>query len=377
MGKQRRSFGRIRTYRSGRYAAAYVAPTGELIRAPHTFGAKIEAEGWLARVKREIELGVWRHPDDRAAEEAAAAGAALLFRDYAETFLAERDLRPRTRAHYRSLLDRFLLPAFGDVALDEIDRRMVRRWHVSTATETPTLRSHAYALLRTILNAALRDELIDRVPAAVEGGGRVKRRREIRPASVAELEALVAATPDRFQVMVLLAAWCGLRFGEVTELRRSDVDVAAGLLRIRRAVTYVDGEFVVGPPKTDAGIRDVNVPPHLMPAVDEHLRSHVGAAPSALLFPAGPGGHLGNWGMRAWFDGARDAAGRGDLRFHDLRHTGAVLAAQSGATLAELMGRLGHSTAGAALMYQHAAAGRDAAIAARLSELARGSGAGE
>ena len=59
-----------------------------------------------------------------------------------------------------------------------------------------------------------------------------------------------------------------------------------------------------------------------------------------------------------------------DLRWHDLRHTGAVLAAQTGATLAELMGRLGHTTPGAAMRYQHAAADRDTEIARRLSELA-------
>ncbi len=66
---------------------------------------------------------------------------------------------------------------------------------------------------------------------------------------------------------------------------------------------------------------------------------------------------------------AREAAGRKDLRWHDLRHTGAVLAAQTGATLAELMGRLGHTTPGAAMRYQHAAADRDAEIARRLSAL--------
>lgn len=72
---------------------------------------------------------------------------------------------------------------------------------------------------------------------------------------------------------------------------------------------------------------------------------------------------------RYWFP-AREAAGRPDLRFHDLRHTQAVFAAASGATLAELMARLVHSTVGAALRYQHAAAGRDAAIAAKLSAFA-------
>ena len=69
---------------------------------------------------------------------------------------------------------------------------------------------------------------------------------------------------------------------------------------------------------------------------------------------------------------ARSAAGRPGLRFHDLRHTGAVLAAATGATLAELMARLGHSTVSAAMRYQHAAEDRDKAIAAALSELAAG-----
>jgi integrase len=69
---------------------------------------------------------------------------------------------------------------------------------------------------------------------------------------------------------------------------------------------------------------------------------------------------------------AREAAARPDLRFHDLRHTGAVLAASTGATLAESMARLGHSTPGAAMRYQHAAQDRDKVIAAALSKLVTG-----
>jgi len=72
--------------------------------------------------------------------------------------------------------------------------------------------------------------------------------------------------------------------------------------------------------------------------------------------------------------GARRKPVGPDLRFHDLRHSGAVLAAMSGATLAELMARLGHSTPTAALIYQHAAKGRDREIAALLSKLAEQQG---
>ena len=63
--------------------------------------------------------------------------------------------------------------------------------------------------------------------------------------------------PERHRLMVLLAAWCGLRFGELTELRRSDLDLKNGRIRVRRAVVHVDGVAVVGTPKSDAGTRDV------------------------------------------------------------------------------------------------------------------------
>jgi integrase len=105
----------------------------------------------------------------------------------------------------------------------------------------------------------------------------------------------------------------------------------------------------------------------------EHLASMPMRGQDALLFPAADGvSHLAPSTLYRVFYPARQAAGRPDLRWHDLRHTGAVLAAQTGATLAELMGRLGHSTPQAALRYQHVAQGRDAEIAAALSRLADG-----
>lgn len=171
--------------------------------------------------------------------------------------------------------------------------------------------------------------------------------------------------------MTLLAAWCALRFGELTELRRRDMDLAKGVIRVRRAVTRVEGSYVIGTPKSEAGVRGVAVPPHLLPTIREHLRT-IAAGPDARLFPAAgnPTRHLAPASLYKVFYRARDAAGRPDLRWHDLRHTGAVLAAQTGATLAELMGRLGHSSPQAALRYQHVAGGRDAEIAQALSTMA-------
>lgn len=143
------------------------------------------------------------------------------------------------------------------------------------------------------------------------------------------------------------------------------------IIKVRRAVTRTADGFVVGLPKSAAGVRDVAIPPHLLPMLREHLTSNITGGREGLLFPAAgdPTKHLAPGSLCRVFYSAREAAGRPDARWHDLRHTGAVLAAQTGASLAELMGRLGHSTPGAALIYQHAAAGRDAQIAAALSRL--------
>ena len=104
------------------------------------------------------------------------------------------------------------------------------------------------------------------------------------------------------------------------------------------------------------------------------LREYVPASPGALLFPAAhdPSRQMAPSSLYAVFWPAREAASRPDLRFHDLRHTGATLAAATGATLAELMARLGHSTPAAAMIYQNAAENRVKVIADALSKLAGG-----
>jgi integrase len=117
-------------------------------------------------------------------------------------------------------------------------------------------------------------------------------------------------------------------------------------------------------------VRDVSVPPHIRSILKAHLRNHVGKAADALLFADDDGTHLTSDQYRTHWEKARAAVGKPNLRVHDLRHVGAVLAAQSGATTAELMHRLGHTTPAIALRYQHVAEGRDAEIAERLSKLA-------
>ena len=184
--------------------------------------------------------------------------------------------------------------------------------------------------------------------------------------------------PERYRLMVLLAAWCGLRFGELTELRRDDVDLTNGVLhdpsrrgpRRRRSSSSAPRSPTPGP----ATWRSRRT---CCPLVKDHLASQHLRRPRRAALPRRrrPDQHLAPATLYKVFYPAREAAGRPDLRFHDLRHTGAVLAASTGATLAELMARLGHSTAGAALRYQHAGQDRDKVIAAALSALANPDGA--
>lgn len=369
MPRSKRSFGEVSRLPSGHYRARYRGPDGQRHSAPSTFDTRGDADAWLTLRRSEMLREEW----------IPSATARTPFGEYARTWLTERELKPRTRAHYAALLEAQILPTFGDVPLRAISPVSVRRWHGSLPADRPTLRAHAYGLLRTILQTALHDGEITANPVHIRGAGSTKRVVKIRPASLPELEALVAAMPERYRVMTLLAAWCGLRFGELTELRRRDVDMDEATIRIRRAVTRVGGQFIIGTPKSNAGVRDVAIPPHLLPAVREHLAASITGGRNGLLFPAAgqPDQHLAPSSLYRVFYRARATAGRPDLRWHDLRHTGAVLAAQTGATLAELMGRLGHSTPQAALRYQHAAQGRDAQIAAALSRLAEGAGSAD
>lgn len=364
----RRSFGRLRTFRSGRWKASYTGPDGQFYEAPKTFAAKVDAEAWLTDRRREIDAKLWN-------ANAAAPPEQVTFGVYAAGWLAGRQvagraIKDRTREHYQAILDDHLVPTFGARHLSAITPKDVRDWHAGALADRPTMRSHAYSLLRTIMASAVNDELIDANPCRITGAGRASRVHKIRPASVDELSTLTAAMPERLRLMVLFASWCAMRFGETVELRRGDIDLSDEVIRIRRAAVRTKGSYSVTSPKSDAGIRDVAIPPHMIPQIEIHMAKYVGAERDSLIFPNDSGGHLQPSTLyRHWYK-ARAVANRDDLRWHDLRHSGAVLAAATGASLAELMGRLGHSTPQAAMRYQHAAQGRDREIAALLSKLA-------
>lgn len=372
-GTSRRSFGRLRRLPSGRWQAAYVGPDVMLHKAPVTFEDEDAARGWLKGEQKLIDHELWTPPADRVTQKRVTGQT---FGQYADDWLATRrtkrgPLKPRTRADYQRLLDRHLMPAFGRKPLRGVRPADVNAWYLTLNEHTPTERAHAYQLLRAIFTTAAENKLIVENPCGISGAGYVERAHKVEVATLDELATIVEHMPERLRLAVLLGAWCAMRYGEIAELRRQDLDVKNGRIKVRRGVTWPAGVATVGTPKTDAGERVIAVPPHLMPVIRQHLQAHTAPERDALLFPAASGAHMHPRTFGKRFDRAREAAGRPDLHFHDLRHSGAVLAAQAGATIAELMARLGHSTPGAAMRYQHAAQDRDAVIASALSDMAR------
>jgi len=166
--------------------------------------------------------------------------------------------------------------------------------------------------------------------------------------------------------LILLATFASLRWGEAIALRRCDVDLHAGTVRVRASfVERSNGQVLVGPPKSKAGRRVVGFPWVIRPVLQEHLSLFADPEPGALVFPGAKGGPLrrGNFNKLSGWPHAVRAIGAEGLHFHDLRHTGNAFAAASGAGLRDLMARMGHDSERAAIIYQHAARGADQAIA--------------
>lgn len=383
----KRSFGEIDRLPSKRYRVRYTGPDTQRHKAPQTFRTRMDAEAWLVTERHLVDTGTWTAPARRAeeAERAEAARLANTFGLYARAYLDGRhDLRATTRASYTTALHKHLLPMFGDLPLDLITTAMVRKWFGSYGEKTPTARAHAYALLRTILAQAEDDRIIDRNPARIRAGGRTRVQREPEVLTLGELLSLADAMPEQHRALTLLCGFCGLRFGEAVALRRRDVDLKDAVIRVRRGATRAGGKKIVGEPKTAAAVRDVHMPTIVVEAMRAHLGDTISGGRDGLVFPGRDGELLaptalyGNSprtekrGGRTYekkgygFHAAREAIGKPELHWHDLRRTAATLGAQSGATVREMQHRLGHTTPAMALYYQGATAERDKAIADRL-----------
>lgn len=224
-----------------------------------------------------------------------------------------------------------------------------------------------YALAKAIMKSATAADGV--LPGAVnpftiDGAGTIGKRSDKRTEVIenADLELILAAIRPEWRAMIALALGCGLRFGEIVALRRSDVDLRGKppVVRVRRAIgTGPGGKRYEKEPKSQAGIRDQRIPEGVGKVLTEHLRTYV-TGRDGLLFPGPSGDWLQPTRFRdltgGWRDG-REAVGR-PINFHDLRATGATRLAQKGAHVAEVQAFLGDSSSQAAERYVRATQSR-------------------
>lgn len=243
-----------------------------------------------------------------------------------------------------------------------------RAWYVEQTATHPgsTQPGKAYRLARAILNTAVDDDLIGINPCRIKGAG--KDNAPERPtASPEEVARIVEAIDPKYALLVELAAYRGLRFGELAGLRRRRIDLLHGTIAIEEnAVELAAGRVEFGKPKTATGQRVVALDPDLVRMVAAHLDAHVPADPDALLFTSPEGHPLRRTKIRHRWLVACKVAGVSGLHFHDLRGSCLTMAAQDGIIVAELMHLAGHSSPTVAIRYQHSTLERDRAIAERL-----------
>ena len=375
----RRGFGEVerRVTKAGSvaYRARYAMPDGR--RFSRTFATKLDAETWLAAERALIDRDEWSTPEARRAdlERKERERLANTVGRYAERYLSERDLRPNTVRGYRELLKTRVLPTFQDTPLVDVTLTSIKTWRTTLDPDTPSANAAAYRLLRSILQAAEQEELIERAPRVWRAGS-VAVKNVAKPASFEEIDAIIGRMPDRLKLFIVLAAYVGLREGELLELRRSDIDALTGRIDVARKV---DKDVIVGAaggcpkcgraisaPKTAHGLRTVHVPPPFLPMLQQHLLEHTAPGADGLLFPGDRTDHMSVRYLMDRYRPAREAAGRPDLTIHHLRHTALTLAGQHGATAAELQARAGHASQAAMAIYQHATLDRDKALADKI-----------
>ena len=396
-GRRRRAFGTVERLPSGNFRARVLGPDGKYVSAPMTFATKADATVWVDLQRADQVRGLWQAQAPVRRVDARTVG------EYVQQWITQHpSARPGTKELYAGLLRTCIVEDLGDVPLSDLTAEEVRRWHFelgerlaadaerrreallakgrqvsgASVSDGRTRQAQAYRLLRAAMATAVTDGVIDAQPCRIRGAGTPKAAlgrvpdladRLLSPVQVAEVAGKM---PSRYRALVLAAAWSGLRQGELMALTRADFDLDASpaVVRVRRSIRRSEsGTVRTDLPKTAASIRTVSLPAPLAHVLAAHLAEFVGPDPDAPLFRTAAGTLPARSNLSTTFGRALVAAGAPQVRFHDLRHVAQVYAAEAGATLPELMARLGHATPAAALVYLHARADRGHALADALS----------
>jgi integrase len=206
---------------------------------------------------------------------------------------------------------------------------------------SPTLVRRAYGIFAAILDVAVKDK---RIPSNPARGVSLPRKigREHRYLTHEQVHVL-AQSSDGNAILIRLLAYTGLRWGEATGLRVSDIDIPKRRVNVNVNAVFVKGKIIVGTPKTHKR-RSVPFPAFLTPLI---ARACARKNPDDLVFAGDRGQHLKTPTIRenSWFDRALLVAELPSMTIHDLRHTAASLAVSAGANVKAVQKMLGHASA--------------------------------
>jgi integrase len=366
----KRSFGYIRKLPSGRYQASYVAPDGKRYFGPGSYRARKDANQWISNRQVEIQNESWvepqglRKPTNPKVNETSSKTLASVLEEFLAKKLTKnaKPLRENTKDFYRRVA-KSALASFEHVPLSSITKEQVDEWYLKRVSESKvTSASKGYKLLNMIMKWAIKEKIVQHNPCEIEGAQSATTGKPVGYPLPEEVRAISMHMPPELKFAVLLGSYAGLRYGELTELRRKDVlfyfedGEEHFKLSVHRGVTYFNKSFHVGPPKSKMGIRTIEVHSSLIRELREHLSRFVGDDSESLLFPAQDGGWLRHDSfIRPWRKAIKAAGleGRGIVP-HSMRHFGATQMVTAGATLAELKKWLGDSSTEAVSRYLHA-----------------------
>lgn len=319
----------------GRYRARWREYPGGPQRT-RQFTRKADAVRFLDGIRGDLAHGNYVDPD----------GGRVLFRDYAERWRLAQMHRPGTTAQVETYLRLHAYPTLGKRPLGAVRRSEVQAWVKHESTQlAPGSVELVYRWVSTIFKAAVADRLIASSPCT--GIALPKRpSEEVFPLTVAQVESLAAAVPDRHRALVVFAAGTGLRQGECFGLTVDRVDFLRRQVRVDRQLVSVNGgppEF--GPPKSPAGFRTVPMPDVVSTVLAAHLARYRSGR-SGLVFTNRAHDPLrrSNFGDM-WRRVSAIAGLPHGATFHDLRHFYASLLISRGCSVKTVQRRLGHQSA--------------------------------
>ena len=288
-----------------------------------------------------------------------------------------------TRENYATIArTHHLPPPFGALTLDRLrpsDIEALLAAKREAGLSSSTVRT-VYTVCRAALDIAVRDGIVRRNAAAAVKRPSIKRA-EARYLSVEEVRRLLDAARDhRLQALVVLMLGTGLRRGEALALHRPDVDLAAGLVRVRWTLARVDRQLIFDEPKTEKSRRFVSVPSPVVETLRRHrakLAAERLAAPAwqpwpdheELVFPTQLGAPTEPRNALRAFASIAESAGLTGVGLHTLRHSAASSLLLSGTHLRVVQEMLGHSSYGVtADIYAHVNVEQQREAAERLGE---------